>query len=129
MNVTSYGIAIGALFIATSAAAQSLASDPMPLGRVGTWLDVEAAPLKLMKKLEKKSIVIRFTLSVGPDGRAIGCTHDGRKKLAKTFGELTCSQLLRRARFKPAKDAQGSPVNGTYSSIATWCFGNSCTNP
>lgn len=121
MNVLSYCVAASALVFATAGIAQYAGSNPVPRGNAGAWLDIQAAPPALMKKLKKKEeIKIRFVLSVGPDGRAAGCTHDGKKKLAKQFGELTCSQLTRRARFTPAKDAQGSPVNGTYSSYATW---------
>ncbi len=120
MKTMSYWIAIGLLVIATPATAQSLASNARARSNPGSWLDVEAAPPELMKKLKKKRITIRFVLSIGADGRAAGCTHDGQKKLDKQFGELTCSQLMRRARFYPAKDAQGLSVNGTYSSVATW---------
>lgn len=120
MNRVSYCLAISALFIATSAAAQYAAARPIPRGNIGSWLDVGAVPPAMLKKLKKKKIITRFTLSVGVDGRVTGCTHDGRKGLEKEFGEFTCSQLLRRARFSPAKDAQGSPVIGSYSSVATW---------
>ena len=120
MNSVSYCIAISVLAIATAGAAQYSASNPVPRGDPGRWLDVQAAPPALLKKLKKNKIKIRFTLSVGPDGRATGCTHDGKKKLDKEFGELTCSQMTRRARFNPAKDAHGSPVNGKYSNVATW---------
>lgn len=121
MNVVSYCFAASILVIATTAVAQSFASNAVPRGNPGAWLDVQAAPPEMMKKLKKKEVIkIRFTLSVGPDGRTTRCTHDGRKKLDKQFGELTCSQLTRRARFSPAKDAQGLPVSGTYSNVATW---------
>lgn len=121
MHIISYWVAASALVAATTATAQYGGSKPVPRGNASSWLDIQAAPPKLMKKLKKEEqLKIRFTLSVGPDGRAMGCTHDGRKKLDKQFGELTCSQLMRRARFTPAKDAQGSPVNGTYSNVATW---------
>lgn len=121
MHRALFYIASSGLFVATAASAQYSASSPVPRGNPGAWLDVQAAPAELMKKLKKKEkIKIRFTLSVGPDGRPAGCTHDGRKTLAKQFGELSCSQLMRRARFSPAKDAQGAPVNGTYSNVATW---------
>lgn len=119
MNIVSYCVAASVLVIATTATAQSLASNPVPRGNLSNWLDVEAAPPELMKQLNNR-LTVRFTLSVGPDGRPTGCTHDGRTNRDKQFGELTCSQMKRRARFHPAKDAQGLPVNGTYSNTATW---------
>ena len=121
LYLVSYYVGASVLVFATAGIAQYAGTNPSPRGNASSWLDIQAAPPALMKKLKKKEVIkIRFVLSVGPDGRAAGCTHDGRKKLAKQFGELTCSQLTRRARFTPAKDAQGSPVNGTYSSVATW---------
>jgi periplasmic protein TonB len=120
MDRVTYCLAISTLFIATGTAAQYAASRPIPRGNLSSWLDVEAVPPAMLKKLKKKKIITRFTLSVGVDGRVTGCTHDGRKKLEKEFGELTCRQLIRRARFSPAKDAQGSPVIGSYSNVATW---------
>ena len=121
MNIVSCCIATSALIAGTAGFAQYAASNPVPRGNPGSWVDIEAAPPKLIKKLKKdKAIRIRFTLSVGPEGRATGCTHDASKKLDVEFGELTCSQVMRRARFNPAKDTQGTPVSGKYSSVATW---------
>lgn len=34
--------------------------------------------------------------------------------------EATCNRLKRRARFTPAKDAQGTPIPDTYSGHFTW---------
>jgi TonB family protein len=61
----------------------------------------------------------RFDLLVAPNGNPISCTttvssgHDVLDKAA-------CNAFLRRARFSPAKDANGDPTTGRYKGSVTW---------
>jgi len=51
-------------------------------------------------------------LSIGPDGRVTGCSLIQRTGFS-VLDNYVCNQL-RRARFTPAKDANGNPTTGSY---------------
>ena len=107
-------------------AAQSLAKAPIPKGSQAGWVDIMGAPQEMQDRLIGQRLVIAFTLAVGATGRPTGCTHDGREALGQEFGALTCEQAMRRARFFPAADAAGNPVESKWSGRAVWCYGDSC---
>jgi TonB family protein len=61
----------------------------------------------------------RFDLMVGPDGKPLSCTttlSSGHEVLDRT----ACNAFLKRARFSPAKDANGVPTTGRYKGSVTW---------
>lgn len=63
--------------------------------------------------------VARFQLSVGTNGRVTDC------RITSSTGhgaldDATCKLIERRARFDPAKDANGDKVAGSYSSAIRW---------
>lgn len=110
----------------TPVAAQSLAKAPVPRGSAAQWIDIMGAPPEMQERLIGQRLVIAFTLAVGATGRPTACTHEGRDALGAEFGALTCQQMMRRARFAPAADAAGNPVEGKWSGRAVWCYGDSC---
>ena len=62
---------------------------------------------------------VAFTLGIGIDGRVKSCTvtvSSGHQVL----DDSACATLKLRARFKPATDAAGNPVEATYSSKLTY---------
>jgi len=119
--------AAGALALtAAPAAAQSAVKAPVPRGNQSQWVDILGAPQEMQDRLVGQRLVVAFTLAVGPHGRPTECTHDGQGALGADFGTLTCTQVMRRARFTPAADAAGNPVEGTWSGRAVWCYGDSC---
>jgi TonB family protein len=61
----------------------------------------------------------RFDLMVGPDGKPVSCTttlSSGHSVLDQT----ACNAFMKRARFSPAKDANGMPTMGRYKGSVTW---------
>lgn len=61
----------------------------------------------------------RFEMRVGADGKPQSCivtVSSGRDALDKA----TCNAFMKRARFSPAKDASGRPVDGRYRGNVTW---------
>ena len=58
---------------------------------------------------------VGFTVTVGTDGRAKNCVvtqssgHD-------VLDQAACGVFVRRARFKPAEDGDGTPLESQYSS-------------
>jgi protein TonB len=61
----------------------------------------------------------QFTLSVGPDGRVTGCTVTGSSG-SSALDAATCRIMKSRARFQPAKNADGQPTTDTVSNRIRW---------
>jgi protein TonB len=62
---------------------------------------------------------VRFRLEVGPDGRVTGCTIL-RSSRSAALDSTTCALMRRRARFTPATDAVGNPVQSSIEEEFTW---------
>ncbi|MEO0462675.1 MAG: energy transducer TonB [Pseudomonadota bacterium] len=91
------------------------ASPPEPL-EPGSWLKSEDWPRYLLRARMEGQLEVRLT--VNTKGRASGCTvlSSNRPQL---FDDAVCLNLIQRARFKPAVNAQKEPVASYYqTSIA-----------
>lgn len=88
-----------------------------PMGNPGNWITSDDYP-SLSLRLEEEGIA-EFRIYVGHDGRVSRCeiTESSGSAL---LDEQTCAALIFRARFVPARDAQGNTVKGTYSSAVRW---------
>ncbi len=69
--------------------------------------------------LENMSGTARFKLEIAANGKVSDC------RITKSTGHealdrATCQLIAKRARFKPAKDDQGNPAAGSYSSAIRW---------
>jgi protein TonB len=88
-----------------------------PKGRPAEWVTTEDYPSRALR--ENATGTTGFRLSVGPDGRVTGCeitSSSGNDELDKA----TCKYASSRARFAPAKDGEGQPTTGSYSSRVKW---------
>jgi protein TonB len=63
------------------------------------------------------TVFVRFL--VGTDGRVSGCTVT-RSSGNADLDAITCRLVLRRFRYRPARDAQGKPVPESISTNFTW---------
>ncbi len=63
--------------------------------------------------------LVRFTLTIDPGGRVIGCTITQSSGSA-VLDDATCRIMQRRARYTPAMDDNGSPTTGTIEQEITW---------
>lgn len=59
------------------------------------------------------SQVLEYKLAVDAEGKPVGCSFSRDFRMVVTEREV-CRSLLRSVTFDPARDAQGSPVAGTY---------------
>lgn len=103
-------VGISALFFLSSVTA-TVPTTQLP------WFEFHDYPMKAFEKHWEG--VTRFELLVDPNGRAEKCTiigTSGHEELDKT----TCSLAVFRARFAPARDADGKPAYGMYRSQAVW---------
>jgi len=64
---------------------------------------------------------VTIWLSVGPDGRPAGC-RIVRASRDPAADATTCRLAQQRFRFRPATDANGRPVSGTYAWTQRWFY-------
>ena len=63
--------------------------------------------------------VVEYQLAIDPRGRPTSCTIKRSSGVPK-LDEATCNSLIRRARFKPATNAEAEPVAGQWSGRVRW---------
>lgn len=91
--------------------------DPRPRGNPGNWANMNDYPaIALQQEIEGTT---GFSVTVGPDGRVTDCVitmSSGSSELDMA----TCTNVKRRARFDPARDASGNPTTGKYANRIRW---------
>lgn len=95
----------------------TLAVRPQPLNRISSWLRSSDYPWRPHSKGESASI--QFRLMVDQTGAPTLCTIQSATR-SPDFFDLTCKLLMKRARFAPARDAQGAPVASYYTNSVNW---------
>lgn len=81
----------------------------------GGSISDEDYPSSSIRNEEQGTAVATFT--VGTDGRVVACNASGA---SATLDAETCKLIMRRFRFRPAKDASGQPIEETRSQRVTW---------
>jgi TonB family protein len=89
----------------------------LPKGNPGMWITTNDYPSRALQ--ENREGIVVFRLAVGSDGKVKSCT------IAQTSGHedldtAACSNVTRRARFSPATDANGNPIDGVYENRIRW---------
>lgn len=97
--------------------ATSRQSGPAPLGNPGLWIQPNDYPGISMQNHEEGTVGFRLTIS--PSGLVANCEVTVGSEFP-ALDEATCRLVSARARFKPATDATGKPVEGYYSSRVRW---------
>lgn len=95
----------------------SLAKDVAVRGDPAGWFTDDHYPSRALRKREEGSI--SYTLNVGPNGRVAACSivvSSGSNSLDKE----TCKGLQRRARFSPAVNDDGLPIQSTFDGTVSW---------
>jgi protein TonB len=72
--------------------------------------------------------IVRFRLVIGQDGRVTGCAITESSGSA-ILDSSTCRLMVRRARFTPARDAEGRPVEGEIESGIAWKLSDPAPEP
>lgn len=88
-----------------------------PKGNPGNWATTNDYPSRALR--EEREGTTGFRLTVGPDGKVTDCQVT-RSSGSDDLDAATCSNIRRRARFDPAKDGNGQPTTGSYSSSVRW---------
>ena len=70
-------------------------------------------------KHDKEEGTVEFTILVGKDGRVSDCTVTSSSG-SERLDWVTCRLISQRARFEPARDSRGKPVERSLRSRLTW---------
>ena len=81
----------------------------------GGSISDEDYPPSSIRNEEAGTSIARFT--VGTDGKVTSCNASGA---SAALDAETCKLIIRRFRYKPARDASGSPIEETKSQRVTW---------
>lgn len=107
----------GAL-LAGGAAAQDEATAPAraKVNLAGLFSDLDYPAAAVAAREEGP---VAFRLDVGPNGRVEGCAITGSSGSAE-LDSATCRLLTSRARFTPARDSAGNPVQDSVAGRIVW---------
>lgn len=92
---------------------------PTPMENPGYWVNQNDYPARALR--DDKEGRVRFQLDVSSEGKVTGCS------IVETSGstdldDATCSHLLLRATFLPARDEAGTAVAATWRASVLWVF-------
>jgi TonB family protein len=97
-----------------------------PLGDPGTWVTTNDYPTKELRELRQGTV--GFRLIVNSEGNVASCVitvSSGTPGL----DSQACQLISLRAKFSPAKNAQGKAVFGSFSSRVRWQIPQSSAYP
>ena len=106
-----------ALQAAPAPAPAAPAQPPRPVRDLASYVGAGDYPRRALRALGASTVY--FELIVAPSGRVAQCRVT-RSSGATDLDLLTCRIIVARARFRPARDAAGAPVEGRYASNMTW---------
>jgi TonB family protein len=102
---------------ARATAAGAAPGGPVPKGAIERLVGREDYPASALRAGEDGDV--RVTLDVGPNGRATQCTVNASSGSA-ALDAAACRLLISRARFTPARDANGVAVASVYRTSVQW---------
>lgn len=106
------------IWILLAAAAQAdAATPPQPLQAITSTITGDDYPAEALRIGAQGTV--GFTVAVDASGQVIGCTIDAGSSDA-SLDRATCDIVRQRARFRPATDARGRAVSGTFSATVAW---------
>lgn len=88
-----------------------------PIGDAANWVSSDDYPPAALRMGASGKVGV--SLKVGPSGRVTNCavtTSSGNADLDTT----TCQLMMRRARYAPATDGKGTPVESTDDRVVVW---------
>ena len=108
-----------ALLPAAAAFAQSAspAEGPEPVNPLASYIADVDYPVEALGRRQQGTV--RFRLAIDAAGNVTGCTIE-RSSGAPSLDAASCQLIGQRARFRPARGADGAPVPGTYASSIRW---------
>lgn len=108
------------LVVTMLAGGTALAAEPVParpLGNIGAWVTTADYPASALRNSSQGTV--QFVLAIDTAGKVKTCTVTGSSG-SEALDSKTCALLMERARFAPARDAQGGLTEGTYTNRVRW---------
>ena len=93
------------------------AAAPQPIGKISDWIGSNDYPYRASKEHRTGSVGVRLT--IGVDGGAIACEVSSSSG-SSDLDETTCITLRRRAKFTPAANDDGDPIESTFQTTVNW---------
>lgn len=78
-----------------------------PIGNYNLWIKPSDYPTEMLE--HDKQGLVQFRIMVGPDGNPTSC-HIQQSTRPKEFDDAVCASMMRKAKFRPALDANGKPL-------------------
>lgn len=91
-------------------------SAAQPKGAIGDWATTDDYPARALR--EERAGTTGFHVTIGTDGRVTSCEITSSSG-SPDLDQATCTNVTRRARFKPALQ-NGQPATGSFSSRIVW---------
>lgn len=92
-------------------------AEPVPVSDPASWMtSIDYPPTALRARREGRT---EFEAVVDPNGRVMDCRVIATSG-ASDLDDATCRLVRRRARFRPAFDADRQPVTGAYRNTVVW---------
>lgn len=88
-----------------------------PKSNPGSWLKPSDYPAGAL--FAGAQAIVNFRVTVDETGMPVACELQ-RSYSGEMFDRITCQQIVRRARFDPALDADGKPVRSYYTNTVRW---------
>ena len=108
---------LGLLVFAGAAALVQAQVRAEPIESPGAWLSNADYPAAAIRRRAQGEV--GFRLTVGASGQPTACTIISPSN-DESLDQVTCALVLSRARFRPARNANGLPVEDTYVSRVRW---------
>ncbi|MFC4293277.1 energy transducer TonB [Sphingorhabdus arenilitoris] len=92
-------------------------TEAKPKGSPGSWIEMRDYPSSALR--DRREGTTSFRLTIGSDGRVDNCEITSSSGHAD-LDAATCTAMTRRARFTPARGANGLETTGSYDSRVVW---------
>lgn len=92
------------------------ARNARPLSNPEEWVTVADYPARSLRNREEG--LGEYALVIGPDGRVMDCSVIA--SVSPSLDQAACKNLRQKARFDPAFNASGDPVQGDYQATVRW---------
>jgi len=96
---------------------RALAAMPEPKASPGTWASTKDYPSDLIRT--EVGGEVSFKLDVSAEGLPTSCLVIVSSKIEQ-LDKVTCKIMMQRAKFKPARTAEGSPAASHYINRVRW---------
>ena len=96
---------------------RALAAMPEPKASPGTWASTKDYPSDLIRA--EVGGEVSFKLDVSAEGLPTSCLVIVSSKIEQ-LDKVTCKIMIQRAKFKPARTAEGSPAASHYINRVRW---------